>query len=74
MTGNVVYSYTKNIYIKFDKNTFVLPLSSVAWMKFDKPNEKGLIEILGLDRKEKAITKEGPNKANSADAKSRAAD
>lgn len=49
---DVIYSSSKNTYIKVDDKIIVLPRSSIQWMRFDVPKEKGLLDSLGLTEKE----------------------
>ena len=51
LIGEVVYSSQTNIYIQVDKETLVLPRSSIQWMKFRSPNENEISEVLGIVKK-----------------------
>lgn len=46
--GDVVYTSSENIYLKVKNETIVLPRASVQWMRFQAPEEKNIMEKLGI--------------------------
>lgn len=67
IVGKVVYSSSDKIYINVEKDTLVIPQSSVQWMRFQEAANDGLLEFMKSKKaEEQEITKE-PNKAFKAD-------
>ena len=63
IVGEVVYSTQDNVYIKIEKDTLIIPRSSVNWISFHEKDNDGIFELLkGMkgDRRESTDQKE-PN-------------
>ncbi len=76
IVGKVVYSTQDNVYIQIEKDTLIIPRSSVKWMSFHQNDSDGLFKLLKemkRDSKESADKKE-PNKPIQPTPKSGAAD
>lgn len=46
IAGEVVYSTQDNVYIKIEKDTLIIPRSSVNWMSFHEKGNDGFVELL----------------------------
>jgi hypothetical protein len=76
ISGEVVYSTQDNVYIKIEKDTLIIPRTSVKWMSFHEKNNDGMFEFLKKmesDREESADQNE-PNKSTQPTPKNGAAD
>lgn len=76
IVGEIVYSTQDNVYIQIDKDTLIIPRSSVKWLSFHNKNNDGISEFLKKmksDREESADQKE-PNKSMQPTPKNGAAD
>jgi hypothetical protein len=71
--GKVVYSSSAKIYINIEKDTLVIPQSSVQWMKFQKTDNDGLLNFINSNEEEEPESPKEPNKTSKADAEKRAA-
>ena len=64
IAGKVVYSTQDNVYIQIEKDTLIIPRSSVNWMSFHENDSDGFIELLKemkADRRESIDQKEPNN-------------
>ena len=76
IVGKVVYSTKDNVYIQIEKDTLIVPRSSVKWMSFHENDNDGVLELLDKIKGDSEVSadQKKPNKPIQPTPKNGAAD
>lgn len=76
IVGEVVYSTQDNVYIQIEKDTLIIPRSSIKWMSFHQSDSDGYFKLLKemKEDSEESVDQKEPNKPIQPTPKSGAAD